>query len=161
VNQIGVVIRDGGAAIVTVTRKPADDVVVDIERLPFDVDVVAARVGTAAAASKDSRVIVDAEGLGNALWAIVAPKPRGERWHLYSGRGLERQVLVDQLVVAMHDASVHFAPGLLAQEPMTKALLGYRRQVREDGLIGSELVIALCLAISKPPPKLGGWAFIA
>ena len=31
---------------------------------------------------------------------------------------------------------------------MSKALLGYRRQVREDGLIGSELVVALLLALS-------------
>jgi hypothetical protein len=160
VNQIGVVIRDSGAAIVTVSRRPADDVVIDIERLPFDVEEVAARVDTTATATKDSRFIIDAEGLGSALWTIVAPTSRSERWRLYSGKGLERQGLVDQLVVAIHDQTLHFAADLVQQEPMTKALLSYRRQVREDGLIGSELVIALCLAISKPK-RLGGWAFIA
>jgi hypothetical protein len=37
---------------------------------------------------------------------------------------------------------------------MSKALLGYRRQVREDGLIGSELVVALLLALIPPPPEV-------
>ncbi len=36
---------------------------------------------------------------------------------------------------------------------MSKALVGYRRQVRDDGLIGSELVVALLLAIIPPPPR--------
>jgi hypothetical protein len=31
-------------------------------------------------------------------------------------------------------------------------VLGYRRQVREDGLIGSELLVALLLALILPPP---------
>ena len=35
---------------------------------------------------------------------------------------------------------------------MSKALVGYRRQVREDGLIGSEPVVALLLAIIPTPP---------
>jgi hypothetical protein len=33
-------------------------------------------------------------------------------------------------------------------------VLGYRRQVREDGLIGSELVVALLLALLAPPPVI-------
>ena len=71
---------------------------------------------------------------------------------LYTGRGLERQALVDELLVAMQEDRFHFAAGLAEQEAMTKALLGYRRQVREDGLIGSELVVALLLALIPPPP---------
>ncbi len=35
---------------------------------------------------------------------------------------------------------------------MSKALTSYRRAVREDGLIGSELVVALLLAVIPPPP---------
>jgi hypothetical protein len=74
-----------------------------------------------------------------------------QHWALYAGRGLERQSLVDELLVAMQEGRFHFAPGLAEQEAMSKALLGYRRQVREDGLIGSELVVALLLALIPPP----------
>jgi hypothetical protein len=37
---------------------------------------------------------------------------------------------------------------------MSRALVGYRRVVRDDGLIGSELVVALLLALIPPPPVL-------
>jgi hypothetical protein len=40
------------------------------------------------------------------------------------------------------------------QEAMSMALLGYRRQVREDGRIGSELVVALLAALIPPVPVL-------
>ena len=54
--------------------------------------------------------------------------------------------------MAVQEGRFHFASGLAEQEAMSKALLGYRRQVREDGLIGSELVVALLLALIPPPP---------
>jgi hypothetical protein len=73
---------------------------------------------------------------------------------LYAGRGLERQALVDELLVAVQEGRFHFAPGLEEQEAMSKALLSYRRVIREDGLIGSELVVALLLALSPPPPVI-------
>ena len=37
---------------------------------------------------------------------------------------------------------------------MNKALLSNRRQVREDGFIGSELVVAQLLALIPPPVVL-------
>ena len=56
------------------------------------------------------------------------------------------------LLVAIQQDRFRFAAGLDEQPAMTKAMLSYRRQVREDGLIGSELVVALLLAITPPPP---------
>jgi len=38
------------------------------------------------------------------------------------------------------------------QEALSEALLGYRRQVRDDGYIGSEMVVALLLALRPLPP---------
>ena len=84
--------------------------------------------------------------------AHVPPTTRS-RQQLYPGRGLERQALVDELLVAVQEGRFHFAPGLDEQEAMSKALLGYR-QVREDGLIGSELVVALLLALIPRPPVI-------
>jgi len=52
------------------------------------------------------------------------------------------------------------APGLAEQEAMTKALASYRRQVRDDGVIGSELVVALLLALMPTPYKSATfWSF--
>jgi hypothetical protein len=143
----GVVIVDRGAAIVTVERSEGEQLLcTGIERLPFDLDAV-----TEAARSLDpaSRVVIDAEGLGSALWAVLG---RPEVWQLYAGRGLERQALVDELLVAIQEGRFHFAAELPEQPAMNKALVSYRRQVREDGQIGSELVVALLLAILPPPP---------
>jgi hypothetical protein len=149
--HIGVVVADRGAAIVTVERSPEDALlVVGIERLPFDLGAVTKRVRSLE--DPKARFVIDAEGLGSALWAVLGRPDDADHWQLYAGRGLERQALVDELLVAMQQDRFHFAPGLDEQEAMSKALLGYRRQVREDGLIGSELVVALLLAIIPPPP---------
>jgi hypothetical protein len=151
--HIGIVVADRGSAIVAVERDDDDALLVTgIERLPFDLAAVTDRVR--ALADPEARYIVDAEGLGNALWAVLGRSEDTEHWQLYTGRGLERQALVDELLVAMQEDRFHFASGLLEQEAMSKALLGYRRQVREDGLIGSELVVALLLALIPPPPVI-------
>ena len=149
--HIGVVIADRGAAIVAVERSPADALLVTgIERLPFDLSAVSARVR--ALEDPAVRFVVDVEGLGSALWAVLGRPDDPEHWQLYSGRGQERQALVDELLVAIEERRFHFAPGLVEQDAMSKALAGYRRQVREDGQIGSELVVALLLALIPPPP---------
>ena len=44
---------------------------------------------------------------------------------------------------------------------MTKALAGYRRQVADDGLIGSELVVALLLALIPTAPTIVPFAIWA
>jgi len=148
--HVGIVIADRGAAIVTVDRTPEGALLVTaIERLPFDLGAVTSRVR--ALEDSGARFVVDAEGLGSALWAVLGRPGDKHHWQLYTGRGLERQALVDELLVAMQEDRFYFSPGLAGQEAMSKALLGYRRQVREDGLIGSELVVALLLALIPPP----------
>ena len=149
--HLGIVIADRGSAIVTVERSQDDALLVaGIERLPFSLAAVTDRVR--ALDDPEARTIIDAEGLGNALWAVLGRPEDTDHWALYTGRGLERQALVDELLVAMQEDRFHFASGLVEQEAMSKALLGHRRQVREDGLIGSELVVALLLALMPPPP---------
>lgn len=148
--NIGVVVADRGAAIVTVKRSPEDALLVTaIERLPFDLAAVTDRVR--ALEDPEARFVIDAEGLGSALWGVLGRPDDPEHWQLYSGRGLERQALVDELLVAIEQGRFRFAAALPEQPAMSKALAGYRRQVREDGLIGSELVVALLLAIIPPP----------
>ena len=148
--HVGVVIADRGSAIVSVERGSENTLLVTgIERLPFNLKVVTARVRELA--DPKTRFIVDAEGLGSALWAVLGRPDDEEHWLLYAGRGVERQTLVDELLVAIEEGRFHFAAGLVDQEAMTKALVSYRRQVREDGLIGSELVVALLLALISPP----------
>jgi hypothetical protein len=149
--HVGIVIADRGAAIVTVDRSPeAALLVTNIERLPFDLAAVTKRAQ--ALTGPDTRFVVDAEGLGSALWAVLGRPDDEQHWLLYAGRGFERQALVDELLVAMQEGRFHFAAGLDEQEAMSKALLSYRRQVHEDGVIGSELVVAVLLALIPPPP---------
>lgn len=154
--SIGVVIADRGSAIVTVERDDAGGLLcTGIERLPFDLAAVSARLQDA---DPEARHIIDGEGLGNALWAILGRPDDPEHWLLYSGRGLERQALVDELLVAVQGDRFRFAAGLDEQDAMTRAMVSYRRQVLSDGLIGSELVVALLLAIAPPPPApVSGW----
>lgn len=148
--HLGITAAERGSAIVAVDRDSDDALlVVGIERLPFSLAAVTERVR--ALDDPEARFIVDAEGLGSALWAVLGHPADARHWQLYSGRGLERQALVDELLVAMQEERFHFTPGLAEQGAMSKALLSYRRQVREDGLIGSELVVALLLALIPPP----------
>jgi hypothetical protein len=152
---VGIVIVDKGAAIVTLERDEADAIVVTaIERLPFDLRAVTRRVRELT--EDGTEYVIDHDGLGNALWAVLGHQ--GERdWALYTGRGVERQALVDNLLVAVEQDRFHFAAGLAEQPAMNEALTRYRRQVRDDGLIGSELVVALLLAIyqAPKPPTVG------
>jgi len=159
-NSIGITIVDHGSAIVTVERRDEEVLLVtEIERLPFDLDPVAKRVRELnAAQDPEARFVIDGVGLGNALWTVLGA-PNEARWTLYEGRGVERQQLVDGLLVAIHERRFHFAAGLAEQEAMNKALQGYRREVRDDGAIGSELVVALLLAVLPPAqPPLFAWA---
>jgi hypothetical protein len=51
----------------------------------------------------------------------------------------------------IRDGSFSFAPNLAHQEAMTKALISYRREIGDDGVIGSELAVALFLAVGHGP----------
>jgi hypothetical protein len=102
----------------------------------------------------DTRYVIDGEGIGTALWTVLGGPRDPRTWQLYTGRGLERQALVDALLVAVEEDRFRFAAGLAEQEAMSQALAGYRRHVRDDGLIRSELVLALLLALVPPPPRV-------
>lgn len=162
----GVVIAGHGSAIVSVEHddhgvrgQGADLVVTGIERLPFDLSAVVRRVHELPHDPNMDLFVIDGEGLGRALWtALGSPAHRGG-WSLYTGRGFERQGLVDGLVVAVHADQLRFAAGLDEMPAMTEAMTSYRRKIREDGLLGSELVVALCLAVAPPrwgygPPRV-------
>ena len=75
--HIGIVIADRGGAIVTVERDDDALLVTGIERLPFDLAAVTDRVR--ALADPEARYIIDAEGLGNALWAVLGRSEDAER----------------------------------------------------------------------------------
>ena len=147
--SLGVVIADRGAAIVTVEHDEQDALLcTGIERLPFDLGAVTDRV--LELDEPEVRFVIDGAGMGSALWTVVGGPADPYHWQLYAGRGIERQTLVDELLVAIQHNRFHFAPGLAEQPAMSKAMVGYRRQVKEDGLIGSELVVALLLAVHQP-----------
>lgn len=148
--HVGIVVANRGSAIVTVERGADDDLLVTgMERLPFDLGAVADRIH--ALEGPETHVVIDGEGLGGALWAVLGRPDDEDRWSLYAGQGRDRQALVTELLLAIHEKRFHFAAGLAEQEAMNKALVGYRREVRDDGQIGSELVVALLLAIIPPP----------
>jgi hypothetical protein len=161
--QAGVVVAARGSAIVVARINELDEaVVVAVDRLAVDLDAVVDRMAELRAAYPRVKFAIDAEGLGTALYRVLVPRREGsEPFRLYGDHGLERQKLVDALVVLVHFDQLRFAAGLEHQDAMTKALLAYNREVREDGNLGSELVTALCLAITKPPVKRGGFAFVA
>jgi hypothetical protein len=150
--HIGVTIASSGAAIIHVDHGADDALLVTaVERLPFDLAAVANRVRELDDEIAEVRFVVDSEGVGAALWTALGPPKDKKRWSLYAGRGFERQALVNELLVAIEKGRFHFAPGLDEQAAMTKALVTYTRAVREDGVIGSELVVALLLALIPPP----------
>lgn len=154
--HIGIVISERGAAIVGLERAADGALLVErIERLSADLSAVVERLD---ALGEDVYVTVDADALGSALWAALGD--RGASWSLYTGRGLERQALVDRLLVAIHQDVFRFAAGLAEQEAMSAALVAYHRNVREDGLIGGELVVALLLALVPPPAPIEQARFI-
>lgn len=152
--HIGITLASSGAAIIHVDHGPDESLLVTaIERLPFDLAAVANRVRQLDDEIAEVWFVVDGEGVGAALWTALGPPKDKRRWSLYAGRGVERQALVNALLVAVYEGRFHFAPRLDEQAAMSKAIVTYRREVREDGQIGSELVVALMLAtIPRPVP---------
>jgi hypothetical protein len=67
---------------------------------------------------------------------------------------------VNRLVVAEAQDLLRFEHGLAGFEAMERALVSYSPTVGEDGRIGGELVVALCLALLPrftPPARLGAF----
>jgi hypothetical protein len=150
----GVTMLASGSSIVSVTydarTRPPTRVCTGIERLPYDVAKLATRLQSLELGPKDV-IVVDGAGAGMALW-IALGSPRGRRhFKLYEGTGRERQRLVDPFPAMMINGSFRFAPNLAHQDAMLKALASYRKEVVEDGIVGSELVVGLFLATSHQP----------
>jgi hypothetical protein len=79
-------------------------------------------------------------GSGRALWnALHVDRRRG--WKLYDKRGSDRQDLPDALLTAEGEDRLTFAQGLHEAGAMRKALAALTREVREDGIVGGELVV--------------------
>lgn len=140
---------EAATAVLTFTRSERNEVeITAIERLAAGLDPVVrwleARYPALPFVGRD-HVMVDADGLGQALWTRLGVGNR-RGWKLYEARGRDRQALVDALLVAQSEQRVSItAPS--NTDAMRKALLSYRRVVGEDGAVGAELVVALALAV--------------
>ena len=132
---IGVTMPSSGSAIVSVAldaaQRPPTRTCIGIERLPYDVGKVAARVKALELGPGDV-VVVDGAGAGMALWIALGSPRRNRNFKLYEGIGRERQKLVDPFPAMMLDRSFSFAPGLPHQEAILKALANYKREVLDD-----------------------------
>ena len=93
----------------------------------------------------DAFVVIDTDGFGAALADTLKIRHR-PHVSLFEKRGRDRQALVDALLVAEQERRIHLDAGSPHADAMRNALLGYRRQVGEDGVVGAELVVALALA---------------
>jgi hypothetical protein len=143
---------EAGTAILTYTRDLEDRIeVTAIERLPAGLDPIVSWLGPQTPLG--CHFIVDAAGLGQALWDRLGARYRRRGWTLYEARGRDRQELVNALLVAQSEGRIAIAPTSHA-DAMKKALLGYRRTVGEDGAIGAELVVALALAVVGRRPSV-------
>lgn len=172
-NNIGVATTVHGGAIVIVAHEEGNDVVTGIDVLPRGIDAVADRVEELDASEpKGSLFVIDSEGFGSALWQIVSPPAPARlfgldakqiaqraRWRLYEAHGLDRQELVNALLMAMRHGSetLHFAADLENFEALVTALAKYEPQVAADGTFGPELVVALALSI-LPRPRGRTWS---
>ena len=107
------------------------------------------RVQQLKADNPDCFVVVDAEGLGDAVWELL-DQPRRPGWRLYQKHGPEREELTRVLLVAVERRSFGFASGRGAGNE--EGPRWPHPQPREDGP-GSELAVALSLAIDdhRPP----------
>lgn len=153
--QIGVATRGQAGAIVTGERDPEGRaLVIEVERFSYAVEPIVARLTALRTAEPDAAVIVDVEGIGDALWELLG-RPR-RPWHLYAKHGTERQELSRALLVIVAQDRLRF--GEVAEaEAMKKALAALTRDPREDGP-GSDLTTALALAVGdfRPrPPRIG------
>lgn len=149
--MIAIHAAEAGTAILVYQHDAAGRIDVEaIERLPAGLDPAADWL---AGAAQDEQLVLDAAGLGRALWDKLAPRGR-QGWRLYRGYGRERQELVNALLVAMSDRRIHIAESP-HRDAMRRALASFKRLVGDDGVIGGELVIALALAARfRPRPPM-------
>jgi hypothetical protein len=159
--QVGVRVASSGAAIVSVVHRGDLATIVDVKRPPYDLARVVRAVEAMNAELPNAPVqfVIDGEGVGAALWNLLDHR-RDDRFQLYRDVGRARQGLVNPLAEKYAAGLLRFDPGLEHRAALDQALGHYNPNVGDDGVIGSELVVALALAI-RPSARRGGYAFLA
>lgn len=154
----GVCLRGRAGAIVTAERTDDVSLVTGIERFGFSLEPMRQRLEALRAADPEATIALDAEGLGDALHELIGAPRRSRRFVLYAKRGLERQELTRTLLVGTTRHSFRFVSGVDHAQAMQAALVSLsRRDPPEDGP-GSELLVALSLALDPrraPVPRIG------
>jgi len=150
--NVAICAGEAGTAILTFDRDAQDHVEVSrIDRLAAGLDPAVDWLTQAFAEFPvigESRVIVDVEGLGLALWTRLKVQ-EVDGWTLYDKHGRDRQELPNALLVGASESRIHIASSPHG-EALRKALLAYRRVIGDDGILGGELVTALALALIPP-----------
>ena len=149
---------DHATGIVTVERDDTDRAlgrrthVVDLAELPANAGAVVAWLTKAA--PTDVTIVSD-EGIGGALWKLLGiDNLRGDErraWRLYTHRGRERQLILDDLIVAQGEGRLTSVQGLSGAGAIKRAMLA-NHAVGDDGVLGSELFSALALAVAGKIP---------
>jgi hypothetical protein len=156
---VGVAVTSHASAIVSLERSRDAALCAAIERPGADLAALAARLGAIhdSLTARD-RVVIDAgAGLGGALWKLLAEPIHDGGYLAERAQGRARQTIIDSLIAAVSGRSLTFAPGLEEEGAMRHALGTFRREVGEDGVLGSELVTALAVGLHVPfrvPPRV-------
>jgi hypothetical protein len=141
-------------AIVTAEHHPDERIMVTgIERFGYVVEPIVARLTELSETTTPEAGVIDAEGLGDAVWELLDGPRRP--WQLYAKHGTERQALTRTLLVVVARDRLRFGE-VDEAEAMKRAMLALTRDPREDGP-GSDLTVALALAVGsfrKPPPRI-------
>jgi hypothetical protein len=145
-----------GGVILETFRDDDEITVISVDRPPatlaaFDAKIRAIAGDTFPRLPRHTHVVIDSEGLGKALWDSLKVE-RYPGWKLYEKRGRERQELPDALRVAQFQQRIHIVKGEHG-DATRRALLGFKVEVGEDGVVGGELVVALCLAVVGKVPR--------
>ena len=130
------VIRGTGGAIVSLERPHgAKPLVVGVERFAMRIEPVVAALREHRAKDRACRVVVDADGLGDAAWALLGKPQRRHGWTLYGGRGVVRAELTRTLLVAVARALAQRVrcPAQGAEAP---ALVNHGATATRQGLDG-------------------------
>lgn len=155
----GLAVTTKAAALLAVQRGATRSHVIRIERPGPALEEVADRILDLADKLESSdRIVIDiGSGLGGALWQALESPAHDRRYLAVSVQGRQRQAICDSLIAAVTRRLLTFEPGLVLEDDMRQALGSFRREITEDGSLGSELATALACALHvrrQLPPKV-------